>query len=108
MKIDAIASPMLGDTVPKPGTGYCAYGYGESNNTKVYETMRFVLLANFLGLVVPIGYEWKTGLPIGFQLMGDAWSEHTLLKIGIHLEQASVRRLPPSENHHYNLGKFLS
>jgi Asp-tRNA(Asn)/Glu-tRNA(Gln) amidotransferase A subunit family amidase len=100
LKIDAIVSPMLGAKVPKPKTGFRMTG--ESNTPLVYKLMRFVPLANFLGLPgmsVPIGYEKETGLPIGFQLMGDAWNEHKLLRIAAVLEEKFIqRRRPPPEN----------
>ncbi|KAG7338018.1 amidase [Nitzschia inconspicua] len=99
LQLDAIVSPMLGDKVPKLPRGY--RGYGESNTALVYKIMRFVPLANFLGLpslTVPIGYEEDTGLPIGFQLLGDAWSEPTLIRLGSVVEQLQKRKTPPAEN----------
>lgn len=99
LKLEAIVSPTLGGKVPKPPEGY--RGIGESNTPLVYKTMRFVPLANFLGLPglsVPVGYEKDTGLPIGFQLMGDAWSEPTLIGLGSVVEQFQTRRKPPSSN----------
>jgi Asp-tRNA(Asn)/Glu-tRNA(Gln) amidotransferase A subunit family amidase len=100
LELDAIVSPMLGTKVPKPKAGYRAAG--ESNTPLVYKVMRFVPLSNFLGLPamsVPIGYEEETGLPIGFQLLGDAWQEHKLLRIAEVLEKKVLqRRRPPSQN----------
>jgi len=107
-KLDAIVSPMLGDKVPKPASGY--RGYGESDMRKVYRSMRFVPLANLLGLPglsVPVGYEKETNLPIGFQFLGDAWSEHKLIRLGVCLERSMARRRPPSENFYDTLEKFL-
>lgn len=98
--LDAIVSPMLGGRVPSTPRGY--EGYGESNTPLVYKIMRYVPLANFLGLPavsVPIGYEADTGLPIGFQVMGDAWSEAKILRIAGVLEGFSSRKPPPSPNH---------
>lgn len=108
MHLDAIVSPMLGGKVPRVPSGY--RGYGESNNGLVMKIMRFVPMANFLGLPglsVPVGYEKGTGLPIGFQLLGDAWMEPTLIKIALVLERFEQRRQPPPKNFVDNLGGFL-
>jgi amidase len=35
------------------------------------------------------------GLPVGLQLLGDAWSEPTLIKIAYSYEQATKHRRPP-------------
>lgn len=99
LNLDAIVSPMLGEKVPKLPTGF--RGYGESNTALVYKIMRFVPLANFLGLpglTLPVGYEKSTGLPIGFQLLGDAWKEPTLMRLALTLERFQPRRYPPPEN----------
>jgi amidase len=99
LELDAILSPILGDKVPKIPIG--VEGYGESNTALVYRLMRFVPLANFLGLpgiTIPVGYEKETGLPIGFQLLGDAWSEPTLLRLGAVVEQYQKRKKPRAEN----------
>lgn len=57
----------------------------------VSQLMRFVSACNFLGnpgLTVPVGYTNDTNLPIGMQLMGRHWAEHTLLRVGHALEDA--------------------
>lgn len=99
-QLDAIVSPTLGLSVPKPMPG--SRGYGESNSPLVGKTMRFMPLANFLGipaLSVPVGFENDTGLPIGLQLLGDAWMEHKLIRIASGLEGVkSSRKQPPPEN----------
>jgi Asp-tRNA(Asn)/Glu-tRNA(Gln) amidotransferase A subunit family amidase len=110
LELDAIVSPMLGTKVPKPKAGYRTAG--ESNTPLVYKVMRFVPLSNFLGLPamsVPIGYEEETGLPIGFQLLGDAWQEHKLLRIAAVLEKKLLqRRRPPAQNFVDPLATWLS
>ena len=94
--LDAIVSPMLGTSVPKPPAGY--RGYGESNTPLVYKVMRFTPLANFLGLpalVVNAGYEKETNLPIGLQLLGRPWSESRLMELGSQLQSfLPMRRRP--------------
>ena len=98
--VDAIVSPTLGLKVPKPYSGFRSTG--ESNTPLVYKVMRFIPLANFLGLPalsVPVGYERDTGLPIGCQLLGDAWMEHKLLRIASTIESKYLQRRTPETNY---------
>lgn len=109
LRIDAIVSPMIGTKVPRLPLD--CRGYGESNTPLVYQVMRFVPLANFLGLPamsMPIGYEDDTGLPIGFQLLGDAWEETKLIQIASVLEIYQERTAPKPENYFDVLYPWLS
>ncbi len=48
----------------------------------------------FPGFTVPMGYV-RDGLPVGLQIVGDAWAEPTLIAIAYGFEQATNhRRLP--------------
>lgn len=47
-----------------------------------------VNLAGLPGLVVPCGFD-KTGLPIGLQLIGKAFSEEILLNAGFAFQKAT-------------------
>ena len=108
-RVDAIVSPTLGLKVPKPLSGFRRTG--ESNTPLVYKVMRFIPLANFLGLPgisVPIGYEQNTGLPIGFQLLGDAWMEHKLLRIASTIESKYLKRRKPEKNYYDTLSEWLN
>jgi aspartyl-tRNA(Asn)/glutamyl-tRNA(Gln) amidotransferase subunit A len=56
---------------------------------------RFAFLANLTGLPaasMPVGRD-ENGLPIGFQLVGDAWDEATVLAAAAHLERIEVARV---------------
>ena len=58
--------------------------------------MRFVRVANLTGLPalsVPCGFD-RAGLPIGLQLMGRAYDEATLLRLGAIVEADTPRRTP--------------
>ena len=108
-RVDAIVSPTLGLKVPKPYSGFRSTG--ESNTPLVYKVMRFIPLANFLGLPalsVPVGYEHETGLPIGFQLLGDAWMEHKLLRIAATIESKYLTRRTPEPNYFDPLSEWLN
>lgn len=48
----------------------------------------------FPALTVPMGYV-REGLPVGLQILGDAWSEPTLIEIAYGYEQATRHRRPP-------------
>jgi len=49
----------------------------------------------FPAVSVPMGYVQGT-LPVGLQVLGDAWSEPVLIEIGYAYEQATRHRRPPS------------
>jgi len=57
---------------------------------------RFAFLGNLTGLPaasLPVGVDGD-GLPLGLQLMGDAWDEATILAASAHLERIGVARTP--------------
>jgi len=110
--VDVIVSPTMPSLAPEIGSGgvseaSCTEDGAESstcyklrkgfegvNNLGfVVETMKFVFLANFIGLPaisVPIGYHEDSSdqLPIGLQLTGNHWMEHKLLVLGGMLQES--------------------
>ena len=48
----------------------------------------------FPAITVPMGYV-RGGLPVGLQLLGDAWSEGRLIALAYVYEQATLHRRPP-------------
>ncbi|MFQ5704345.1 MAG: amidase family protein [Gemmatimonadales bacterium] len=49
----------------------------------------------FPAITVPMGFVRGT-LPVGLQILGDAWSEPTLIRIAYSFEQATRHRRPPT------------
>ncbi|KPK64910.1 MAG: hypothetical protein AMS21_06195, partial [Gemmatimonas sp. SG8_38_2] len=49
----------------------------------------------FPAVTVPMGFV-RDSLPVGLQIIGDAWSEPTLIAIAYSFEQATMHRRPPS------------
>ena len=62
-------------------------------DTKVIDGLcRFMFMGNLTGLPaasVPVGCD-AAGLPVGLQLVGDAWDEATVLAASAHLERVGV------------------
>lgn len=92
--VDAIATPTTAITAPAIHPG--ALSHGESNLTVLGAIMRFAPVANLCGLpaiTFPSGYD-EGGMPIGIQLMGRPWGEHTLLRLAHAGERHVVRASP--------------
>ncbi|MFW6201789.1 MAG: amidase family protein [Gemmatimonadota bacterium] len=49
----------------------------------------------FPAITVPMGWVRDGRLPVGLQILGDAWSEPTLIEIAYGYEQATGHRRPP-------------
>lgn len=93
-RVDVIVTPTTGRTAPVIPKN--ALKTGLSNLPDTDQIMRFAPAANLTGLPaisVPSGYD-RAGLPIGLQLMGRAWEEHTLLRLARVVESAVPRRAP--------------
>lgn len=77
---------ILGPTAPTT-----AYKFGEKLNSPIDMYVGDIYtvsvnVAGLPGLVIPCGFD-KKGLPIGLQLIGKAFGESTLLKVGFTFEQ---------------------
>jgi aspartyl-tRNA(Asn)/glutamyl-tRNA(Gln) amidotransferase subunit A len=63
-----------------------------SDPTAIDGLCRFNFMGNLTGLpagTAPIGLDSK-GLPIGLQIVGDAWDEPTILSVLAHLERIGI------------------
>jgi Asp-tRNA(Asn)/Glu-tRNA(Gln) amidotransferase A subunit family amidase len=93
-QVDAIVTPSAALVAPAiPPT---ALPHGDSDLSMLAEVMRFATPANLTGLPAisfPAGYG-EGGLPIGFQAIGRAWQEPTLLRLALAAEQAVERTKP--------------
>jgi aspartyl-tRNA(Asn)/glutamyl-tRNA(Gln) amidotransferase subunit A len=78
--------------------------YGRVDTKGVRAMCRYAFLANLTGLPAasaPVGLDGE-GLPIGLQLVGDAWDEHTLIALSAELERIGVAR-PARPPYHVEL-----
>jgi aspartyl-tRNA(Asn)/glutamyl-tRNA(Gln) amidotransferase subunit A len=85
------------DAIVTPTTAYPAYPIGgASPQVDMHSLTRPVSLTGLPALAVPCGFT-RTGLPVSMQLIGRAWEESTVLRIGHAYEQATDwhRRRPP-------------
>ena len=75
------------DAIVTPTTAYAAYPIGgTSPQADMRSLTRPVSLTGLPALAVPCGFT-STGLPVSMQLVGRAWEESTLLRIGHAYEQ---------------------
>ena len=90
--VDLIALPTTANVAPRVGAGEAASGFIDT--AALDAACRFVFLANLLGLPAcsaPVGYGAE-GLPVGLQLVGDAWDEASVLAALAELERLEVAR----------------
>ena len=83
-KVDAILTPTA------PSAAF-AIGENEDDPIKMYLNDIFTVTANLAGLPamsVPAGLD-NNGLPLGLQIIGKAWDEETVFKVGGVIEEAA-------------------
>ncbi len=68
---------------------------GDLNTPHGNNSPRISPPTGFPAMTVPMGFV-REGLPVGLQILGDAWSEPTLIKIAYSYEQATKHRRPPA------------
>lgn len=77
------------DAIVTPTTAYPAYPIGgTSPQADMRSLTRPVSLTGLPALAVPCGFT-STGLPVSMQLIGRAWEESTVLRLGHAYEQAA-------------------
>ena len=92
--IDVLALPATLSTAPKATDAEMTGGLVDS--VALDALCRPNFLGNLTGLPAlsaPVGQD-SDGLPIGLQLIGDAWDEATLLSLSAELERLGVARAP--------------
>lgn len=91
--VDVLALPATGMTAPRANDAEFEQGFLDA---RALDAMcRFMFLGNLTGLPAlsaPVGLDAR-GLPIGFQLVGDAWDEATILGAAAHLERTGAARV---------------
>lgn len=91
------------DVLAMPTTAITAPRYTESDAKTSFSDpaaldglCRYAFLANLTGLpagTAPVGTDTE-GLPIGLQIVGDAWDEAAVLGVLAHLERSEIARVP--------------
>jgi aspartyl-tRNA(Asn)/glutamyl-tRNA(Gln) amidotransferase subunit A len=90
--VDLLALPTTAATAIAVTDAEMATGF--TDTTVLDALCRFAFFGNLTGLPAgtsPVGMDAR-GLPIGFQLVGDAWDEATVLAGMAHLERLGVAR----------------
>jgi aspartyl-tRNA(Asn)/glutamyl-tRNA(Gln) amidotransferase subunit A len=91
--VDVLALPSAATTAPKVTDEEFEGGFLDAR--ALDGLCRFMFLGNLTGLPAlsaPVGLD-EARMPIGFQLVGDAWDEATVLAASAHLERIGVARV---------------
>jgi Asp-tRNA(Asn)/Glu-tRNA(Gln) amidotransferase A subunit family amidase len=89
-QVDVIALPMTVQTAPRVADREANAGF--VNTMELDGLCRFAFLADLTGLPAatgPVGMD-EDGLPVGLQIVGDAWDEAAVLQVLAHLERLEV------------------
>jgi aspartyl-tRNA(Asn)/glutamyl-tRNA(Gln) amidotransferase subunit A len=93
-EVDCLLTPTCPNTAPRTGENTIRLG-GREEDTRI-ATTRLVRGINALGLPalsIPCGLS-STGMPVGLQIVGPAFEEATILRVGAALEDGGVG-IPP-------------
>ena len=93
-EVDVLALPTAACTAP--AIDEVELREGMADTTVLNDTCRFAWLGNLTGLPAgsaPVARD-ERGLPIGLQIVADAWDEATVLQVLAHLERAGVAEVP--------------
>ncbi|MEP7050527.1 MAG: amidase [Pseudomonadota bacterium] len=99
-QVDVLAMPATAVTAPPVTDEEARSGFIDP---PLLDAMcRFAFLANVTGVpagVAPVGTD-KNGLPVGLQILGDAWDEACVLQVLAHLERTGVAQVikPGADN----------
>jgi aspartyl-tRNA(Asn)/glutamyl-tRNA(Gln) amidotransferase subunit A len=91
--VDLFALPSAGSAAPRVTDAEFESGFLDAS--VLLEMGRFMYLGNLTGLPAlsaPVGLD-DDHLPLGLQLLGDAWDEATVLAAAAHLERLGVARV---------------
>jgi aspartyl-tRNA(Asn)/glutamyl-tRNA(Gln) amidotransferase subunit A len=92
-RVDLLALPTLAISAPQYTEADARTSFSDS--AALDGVCRFAFLANVTGLpaaTAPVGWD-PDGLPIGLQLIGDAWDEAGVLGALAHIERAEIAAL---------------
>lgn len=92
--VDVLALPTTLRGAPKVSDAEVRDGM--TDTAEIASACRYAFLGNLTGLpagTAPIGTDMR-GLPLGLQIMADAWDEATVLQVLAHLERTGVARVP--------------
>lgn len=89
------------DVILTPTTPSAAFAFGEKSDDPLAMYLNDVFtvpasLAGLPGMSVPAGLD-STGLPLGLQVLGKAWDEETMIKVGGVLETAAAFDTKPTQ-----------
>jgi aspartyl-tRNA(Asn)/glutamyl-tRNA(Gln) amidotransferase subunit A len=93
-EVDVLAMPTT--VGPAPAIAHAEMRDGMSDTVALAGACRFAFLGNLTGLpagTAPIGRDAR-GMPMGLQLLADAWDEATVLQVLGHLERRGVAEVP--------------
>jgi aspartyl-tRNA(Asn)/glutamyl-tRNA(Gln) amidotransferase subunit A len=92
-RVDLVALPSAATSAPRITDAEFESGFLDA--PVLFAMGRFMYLGNLTGLPAlsaPVGLD-EDRLPLGLQLLGDAWDEATVLAAGAHLERLGVARV---------------
>lgn len=93
-EVDVLALPTTAITAPEYTDEDARVGF--TDPTAMDGLCRFAFLGNLTGLpagTAPVGVD-SQGLPIGLQIIGDAWDEAAVLAVLAHLERSAIAVVP--------------
>ena len=94
-EVDALAMPISVRGAPEVSDADMRDGM--TDTTALQSASRFVYIGNLCGLpagTAPVGRDAR-GMPVGLQIIGDAWDEATVLQVLAHLERLEVAKTAP-------------